>query len=119
MILLYGIKNCDTIKKARASLEKNQRPYQFWDYRAQGLTAELLDSFCQQLGWQALLNTRGTTYRALPDSDKADMTEQKAKQLMLAQPALIKRPVLLHQGRYLLGFSEASYQDFFTAVAAN
>lgn len=116
MTLLYGIKNCDTMKKARAYLEQQNQPYQFWDYRVDGLTAELLASFCQQLGWQALLNTRGTTYRALSDADKADMTEQKARQLMLAQPALIKRPVLVHQQRYLLGFSTSAYQEFFAAT---
>jgi len=113
MTRLYGIKNCDSIKKAKLWLEQQQVPYQFWDYRVDGLTAELLDTLCQAVGWQTLLNTRGTTYRGLSEADKADMTESKAKQLMLAQPALIKRPVMEHQQQYLVGFSVPTYQQCF------
>lgn len=112
MMTLYGIKNCDTVKKARRFLEQRSQPYQFHDYRQDGLSAELLEQFAAQLGWQSLLNTRGTTWRALNDADKAELDEQKALRLMLAQPALIKRPLLVAGERYLLGFSEQSYQDF-------
>jgi len=113
MTRIYGIKNCDTIKKARKWLEQQQVQHQYIDYRQDGVSSELLTEFMQHLCWQDLLNTKGTTYRALPDADKQDMTAEKALQLMLAQPALIKRPVLEHNGSYHLGFSEQSYQTLF------
>lgn len=113
MTRIYGIKNCDTIKKARKYLEQQQLPHQYIDYRQDGINAGLLAEFMQQLSWQELLNTKGTTYRALPDADKQDMTADKAVQLMLAQPAMIKRPVLEHNGKFYLGFSEQQYQTLF------
>jgi arsenate reductase (glutaredoxin) len=116
MTTLYGIKNCDTIKKARQWLAQQQIDYQFSDYRADGLTADKLAEFATACGWQNLLNTRGTTYRQLAEIDKADMTEQKALALMLAQPAMIKRPLLVHLGSYYLGFSTTEYQRIFGSV---
>lgn len=113
MTTLYGIKNCDTIKKARQWLSENSIPYQFYDYRSDGLSAEQLTDFAKACGWKNLLNTRGTTYRQLSEADKADMTEQKALALMLAQPAMIKRPLLHHQGEYSLGFSVTDYARIF------
>lgn len=113
MTRIYGIKNCDTIKKARKYLEQQQLPHQYIDYRQDGISIELLAEFMQQLSWQELLNTKGTTYRALPDADKQEMTAEKAVQLMLAQPAMIKRPVLEHNGKFYLGFSEQQYQTLF------
>lgn len=113
MTIIYGIKNCDTIKKARNWLEQHQQPYTFVDYRSDGLTAEQLTTFAAACGWQNLLNTRGTTYRQLPDSDKTNLNEQTALALMLAQPAMIKRPLLLHNGKYFLGFKPADYQQIF------
>ncbi len=113
MTTLYGIKNCDTIKKARQWLEQYQISYQFVDYRSDGLSLEQLKQFAAECGWDQLLNTRGTTYRQLPDSDKTDLTEQKALVLMLAQPAMIKRPLLQHQNKYYLGFKPADYQRIF------
>lgn len=113
MTRIYGIKNCDTIKKARKWLEQQQVQHLYIDYRQDGISSELLTEFMQHLSWQDLLNTKGTTYRALPDADKQDMTAEKALQFMLAQPALIKRPVLEHNGSYHLGFSEQSYQTLF------
>jgi arsenate reductase (glutaredoxin) len=113
MTTLYGIKNCDTMKKARNWLELNNVSYQFIDYRADGLTSEKLAEFATACGWQNLLNTRGTTYRQLPDADKAELTEAKALALMLAQPAMIKRPLLVHSGQYHLGFKPADYQRIF------
>ncbi|MDK1927434.1 ArsC family reductase [Klebsiella sp. K4-50] len=115
-VVLYGIspKNCDTIKKARRWLEAHQIEYRFHDYRADGLERAQLDTFIAELGWQALLNTRGTTWRKLDESlrnsiDNADA----AAALMLEMPAIIKRPLLCAPGRpMLLGFSEASYQQF-------
>lgn len=117
MTRIYGIKNCDTIKKARKWLEQQQLPHQYIDYRQDGINAALLAQFMQQLEWQQLLNTKGTTYRALADADKQDMTAEKAVELMLAQPALIKRPVLEHDGKFHLGFSEQSYQTIFGILA--
>lgn len=110
MIILYGIKNCDTIKKARRFLEQQQIAYQFHDYRTDGLSLELLQDFAKHLGWQQLLNTRGTTWRQLNAEQKANVDQQQALTLMLSQPALIKRPVLVDGSTYLLGFSESSYQ---------
>ncbi|SNY50669.1 transcriptional regulator, Spx/MgsR family [Arsukibacterium tuosuense] len=111
MIKMYGIKNCDTIKKARKWLEQHQLDYQFIDYRQDGLSAERLAAFSQQLGWQNLLNTRGTTYRALDAETKANLNEQAALALMLQQPAMIKRPLLQLNERYILGFSNDIYQQ--------
>lgn len=114
MLTMYGIKNCDTIKKARRWLEAHQIEYRFHDYRADGLERAQLDTFIAELGWQALLNTRGTTWRKLDESlrnsiDNADA----AAALMLEMPAIIKRPLLCAPGRPMLrGFSEASYQQF-------
>ncbi|MFD1801828.1 ArsC family reductase [Mixta tenebrionis] len=112
--ILYGIKNCDTIKKARRFLDAQSAPYRFHDYRADGLTAERLQTFIATLGWQALLNTRGTTWRKLTAEEKAAIDGPAAAQaLMLAQPALIKRPLLAAaDGSMLLGFNESDYQQF-------
>ncbi|HAT41221.1 MAG TPA: ArsC family reductase [Rheinheimera sp.] len=111
MFVMYGIKNCDTIKKARQHLDALQKPYQFHDYRVDGLSEALLDEMLQVLDWQQLLNTRGTTFRALPDADKTDLTQQKARALMLAQPAMIKRPVLRTATGWLLGYQQDTYQQ--------
>lgn len=118
MLTMYGIKNCDTIKKARRWLEAHQIEYRFHDYRADGLERAQLDTFIAELGWQALLNTRGTTWRKLDESlrnsiDNADA----AAALMLEMPAIIKRPLLCAPGKpMLLGFSESSYTLFFNEV---
>lgn len=114
-ITMYGIKNCDTIKKARRWLESQQIDYRFHDYRADGLSAEQLQTFIDQLGWEELLNTRGTTWRKLDEAQRRAIThEAAAKTVMLEQPALIKRPLLAAaDGRMLLGFSDDGYQCFF------
>lgn len=112
MITVYGIKNCDTIKKARRFLEQQQIPYQFHDYRVDGISAELLETFAEQLDWQQLLNTRGTTWRQLDETAKAAIDKPRALALMLTHPALIKRPLLVKDNAYLLGFSEQSYRTF-------
>lgn len=113
MTILYGIKNCDTIKKARKWLDQHNITYQFHDYRVDGLDHDWLSSVAKKLDWQQLLNTRGTTYRQLSDEQKADMTEQKAIQLMCDYPAMIKRPLLIHQQTYHLGFKADQYQALF------
>ncbi|MDI3363100.1 ArsC family reductase [Lelliottia wanjuensis] len=111
MIVMYGIKNCDTIKKARRFLEANNVDYRFHDYRADGLDAEFLHTAIKELGWEALLNTRGTTWRKLDESVRNSITDaDSAAKLMLEMPAIIKRPLLCAPGQpMLLGFSESSY----------
>ena len=113
-LTMYGIKHCDTIKKARKYLEAQGVDYQFHDYRADGLDAALLQSFIDTLGWEALLNTRGTTWRKLDEVVRnAVNNPAAARDLMLAQPAIIKRPLLCApDGTMLLGFSEATWQPF-------
>lgn len=114
LLKLYGIKNCDTIKKARKYLEAHHADYQFHDYRSDGLDANLLGKFIHTLGWEALLNTRGTTWRKLDEATrKAVNNAAAAQELMLAMPAIIKRPLLCAaDGSMLLGFSETTYQQF-------
>ena len=115
MITLYGIKNCDTIKKARRWLEEHGIDYRFHDYRVDGLDNALIQSFISELGWEPLLNTRGTTWRKLDDSLRASIKDaDSAAKLMLEMPAIIKRPLLCAPGQpMLLGFSETLYSDFF------
>lgn len=107
---LYGIKNCDSVKKAQAFLKEKGHVFQFHDYRVDGLEKSQLQHWVAALGWQAMLNTRGTTWRKLTEEEKAGMDENKALALMLAQPALIKRPLLAHEnGTLHLGFSPDQY----------
>ncbi|ESP93209.1 MULTISPECIES: ArsC family reductase [Pseudoalteromonas] len=112
-IVLYGIPNCDTIKKAKKFLQDNNVEFTFHDYRKDGLTPELLDSFVEQLGWEAVLNKRGTTYRALSDEQKQNLNETSAKQYMLESPAMIKRPILQRNTELHVGFKAAQYQEIF------
>ncbi|WP_312690578.1 ArsC family reductase [Kosakonia sp.] len=118
MLTMYGIKNCDTIKKARRWLEDNQVAYRFHDYRVDGIDASLLHSFIAELGWEALLNTRGTTWRKLDESLRATITNpEAAAALMLEMPAMIKRPLLCAPGKpMLLGFNDSSYEKFINEV---
>ena len=113
MTTLYGIKNCDTIKKSRKWLEQNNIEYQFHDYRKEGLSADQLKQWCEELGWENLLNKRGTTWRKLPEETKQSIDLKAAIAIMLEQPAIIKRP-LLHTGKTkLLGFNEEQYSEIF------
>lgn len=107
---LYGIKACDTMKKARTWLDEHGVEYQFHDYKVSGVERERLETWCKKVGWEVLLNRAGTTFRKLPDADKADLSERKAVQLMLAQPSMIKRPVLEKGAKLLVGFKPADYQ---------
>lgn len=118
MLTMYGIKNCDTIKKARRWLEANHIAYQFHDYRADGLDRELLNTFIAELGWEALLNTRGTTWRKLDETVRAGINNvDAAAALMLEMPAIIKRPLLCAPGQpMLLGFSELTYKKLVNEV---
>ena len=114
MTTLYGIKNCDTIKKARHWLNEQNIEFTFHDYRVDGLEQPWLEQTEQQLGWEQILNKRGTTFRQLPDEQKLDLDKNKAIALMLNSPAMIKRPVLIHQGQYFLGFKAAQYSGIFS-----
>ena len=108
-VTIYGIKNCDTMKKARDWLAGHGVDYAFHDYKASGIDQATLAGWAKQVGWEVLLNKAGTTFRALPDADKADMTEAKAIGLMLAQPSMIKRPVLETEDGILVGFKPEAY----------
>lgn len=109
MITLYGIPNCDTIKKARKWLEANNCDYQFHDFRKDGLEETLLRSWADELGWETLLNKRGTTWRQQPDEVKENINEASAIQLMLQHPAMIKRPVLDTGAERQVGFKDTDY----------
>jgi arsenate reductase len=112
MITIYGIKNCDTMKKARAFLDKRGVEYAFHDYKAAGIDKGKVEGWVKKVGWETLLNKAGTTFRKLPDKDKEDLTEKKAIALMLAQPSMIKRPVLeLGGGKLLVGFKPELYAE--------
>jgi arsenate reductase len=112
-VTIYGIKNCDTMKKARAWLDQHGIAYAFHDYKAVGIGRGALETWAGAVGWETLLNRAGTTFRALPDKDKDGITEKKAIALMLAQPTMIKRPVLDVGGRLLVGFKPEHYAKAF------
>lgn len=114
-VTIYGISNCDTMKKARTWLDGHGVDYVFHDYRASGLEADRLDAWVEKLGWQVLLNKASTSFRGLPDAKKQDLTEKKAKALMLANPTMIKRPVLDLGDRLLVGFKPDAYAEAFSA----
>jgi arsenate reductase len=115
-LTIYGIKNCDTMKKARAWLDARKVAYEFHDYKTSGIERAMLEAWAREAGWETLLNRAGTTFRKLPDKDKAGLDERKAIALMLAQPSMIKRPVLdLGGGKLLVGFKPEIYAE---AVAA-
>ena len=111
---LYGIKNCDTIKKARAWLESAGVAHEFHDYRAAGIDRATLERWCRVLGWESVINRAGTTFRKLPESDKARLDESCAIALMLAMPALIRRPIAEGRGALLAGFSPETYRKHFS-----
>jgi len=104
-IKIYGIKNCDTMKKARDWLDEHGIEYEFHDYKAAGIDRVSLQRWCKELGWQTVLNSAGTTFKKLPDADKLDLNERKAIILMMSQPSMIKRPVLDFGKRLLWGLS--------------
>lgn len=108
-VTLYGIKNCDTMKKARAWLDARGVVYGFHDYKTAGVDRALLERWCEQAGWEALLNRAGATFRKLADADKAGLDERKAIALMMAQPSMIKRPVLTRGQSLLVGFDPQAY----------
>ena len=107
--IIYGIKNCDTMKKARTWLDTHGVAYEFHDYKSAGVEKDKLKQWSDELGWETLLNRAGTTFKKLPDADKEGLTEKKALTLMLAQPSMIKRPVLEIGGKLLVGFKPDAY----------
>ncbi|MDZ4192909.1 MAG: ArsC family reductase [Pseudomonas sp.] len=107
---LYGIKACDTMKKARTWLDEHQVDYAFHDYKSVGIDRANLEKWCNEHGWQTVLNRAGTTFRKLEDAQKADLDQAKAIELMLAQPSMIKRPVLDLGDKTLVGFKPDNYQ---------
>ncbi|MEH0687781.1 ArsC family reductase [Vibrio cholerae] len=113
-ITMYGIPNCDTIKKAKKWLEQQGIEYQFHDYRKQGIETNLVERFFQQLDWQQVLNKRGTTYRQLSDEQKANLDKETAVSLLVEMPAMIKRPILDVDGKLHLGFKADQYTAIFS-----
>jgi arsenate reductase len=117
MITLYGIKNCDTVKKARRWLQARGIEHRWHDFRADGLDPALLADWADRLGWERLLNRSGTTYRRLPPERTAGLNRERALALMLEQPTLIKRPVAARGGELRLGFREADWQTWLDTAA--
>jgi len=111
---IYGIKACDTMKKARTWLDDHGVAYAFHDYKAVGMDRDRLERWAAQVGWEVLLNRSGTTFRKLADADKADLNQDKAVALMLDQPSMIKRPVLDAGGELLVGFKPDAYAAKFS-----
>ena len=109
-VTIYGIKNCDTMKKARAWLDQHGVAYAFHDYKMAGIERARLEGWARAVGWETLLNRAGTTFRKLPEKDREGLNEKKAIALMLDQPSMIKRPVLDIGGRLLVGFKPAEYE---------
>lgn len=112
-ITLYGIANCDTVKKAKQWLNNSALSFEFHDFRKDGLSREWLQQAVSALTWEAMLNKRGTTFRNLNDEDKQNLDEAKAIELMLTYPAMIKRPVLIADGHYHVGFKPSDYEAIF------
>jgi len=110
-VTMYGIKNCDTVKKARQWLDDHGVAYDFHDYKAAGIDRARLSAWADELGWDKLLNRAGTTFRKLPDAERENVDRDKAIALMEAQPSMIKRPLLDLGNKRLLGFKPADYQE--------
>ena len=113
MTTIHGIPNCDTMKKARTWLDKHKVAHDFHDYKKAGIDKATLEGWVKKVGWEVLLNRAGTTFKKLPEADKDGITEKKAIALMLAQPSMIKRPVLEAKGKITVGFKPEIYQALF------
>jgi len=110
-MILYGIRNCDSVKKARAWLDQRSVEYRFHDYKVAGIDKARLDRWCAEVGWETLLNRAGTTFRKLLDKEKQNLDQKRATALMLAQPSVIKRPVLELNGKLFVGFKPELYES--------
>ncbi|MDB5733799.1 MAG: arsenate reductase-like protein [Alphaproteobacteria bacterium] len=115
MTTIYGIPNCDTMKKARTWLEAHGIAHDFHDYKKLGIDKATLEGWAKKVGWEVLVNRAGTTFRKLPDADKDGLTQTKAIALMLAQPGMIKRPVLDVKAKLTVGFKPDQYQELFSS----
>lgn len=114
-VTIFGIKNCDTMKKARTWLDSHGIDYRFHDYKAEGIDRGHLEDWSRQAGWETVLNRAGTTFRKLDEADRSDLDADKAIALMVAQPSMIKRPVLEAAGKLVVGFKPEIYDALFTA----
>lgn len=112
-VQLYGIRNCDTMKKAWTWLDDHGVAYDFHDYKKEGVAREKLEAWIAAVGWETVLNRAGTTFRKLPEADRTDLDAEKAIALMLAQPSMIKRPVLEAGGQVQVGFKPDAYAQLF------
>ncbi len=112
-VTLYGIPNCDTVKKARGWLDAKGVTYTFLDYKKAGADLDKLAAWCDGAGWEAVLNRAGTTFKKLPDADKAELTQAKAIALMVASPSMIKRPIVEHPRGLLVGFKLPEWEAAF------
>lgn len=112
-VTIYGIKNCDTMKKARSWLEANGIDYSFHDYKSAGIDRAQLETWCDAAGWETVLNRAGITFKKLDDGKKAELDRDKAIGLMLEQPSMIKRPVLEARDKITVGFKPETYQTLF------
>ncbi len=112
-VTMYGIKNCDTVKKARAWLDQHGIAYTFHDFKSEVITRPLLETWVNDAGWETVLNRAGTTFRKLPDASKRGLSEMRAIALMLDQPSMIKRPILDAGGRTVVGFKSELYEAVF------
>lgn len=112
-VMMYGIPNCDTVKKARGWLNAKGVSYGFHDYKKAGIDRDTLVGWCDALGWETVINRAGTTFRKLPDADKAGLDRDKAIALMLAQPGMIRRPIVAHDGGLLAGFKLPEWEAAF------
>lgn len=110
MAILYGIKNCDSVKKARVWLDQHAIAYQLHDYKVDGISPELLSRFAKNSNWEVLLNKRSTTWRQLPEAEKTALNSDTALQLLLEHPTLIKRPILETGAAFIIGFNADEYQ---------
>jgi len=115
-ITIYGIKNCDTMKKARTWLDQRGVEYAFHDYKLSGIDRAHLEAWIDRAGWEIVLNRAGTTFKKLDEADRQNIDREKAIELMLAQPSMIKRPVLEADGKLLIGFKPELYEDAFAAA---
>ena len=114
MTTLYGIPNCDTMKKARKWLNDNDVDYEFYNYKKQGVPEKELKKWVKQLSWEVLLNKRGTTWRKLDDKTRDNINQSSAIKIMLDNPSIIKRPVLDIDGEYTVGFNDDNYTALFS-----
>jgi arsenate reductase (glutaredoxin) len=112
-VTVYGIPNCDTVKKARVWLDGKGKAYTFHDYKKAGVDTAKLAAWCDAKGWKVILNRAGTTFKKLPDGDKEALDQDKAILLMLSQPSMIKRPIVEHKNGLLVGFKEAEWEEAF------